>query len=285
VLTAVGLVSCGGSGTTHRRQHPAAVAKRQPLELLATGDPRARIPRAQSVAMAGTPPALLAICRRNKLLRPLCPRLGPAANRPHTWLRPLGYCSDRTGRDLVVNGHFERLAGGRCVDAGWGYEQSAPLAGFTRGRLHAWDGRHWFVPAYAPMEAPPWHIHVEIQASRGSAPIGVRSSTPWPEGAHQVTDALLNPNRARSVSLGWVRWHGKRGQLVMAPTNLNGGEWAGHMVFVFTNGSVGCAVTLHAWTSRERIDDGRTHRLVTFTRGPALPHVIATLRRIVDSMG
>jgi hypothetical protein len=51
------------------------------------------------------------------------------------------------------------------------------------------------------MDPPPWHVHVEIEASIGSSGLGVQELGS-PHGAHRVTDALLNPVRARAVSLG-----------------------------------------------------------------------------------
>jgi hypothetical protein len=183
-----------------------------------------------------------------------------------------------TGRETVT-----LFPSNRCVFAEWGYEVVAPLPGLTTGKqVSAWDGTKWFVPQYAPMEPPPWHVHIDIAASVGSLPSAGGAGT-RAQRAHRVTDALLNPSRSRAVSLGWVRWYGKRGQLVLAQTNVNGGLWAGHLIFYFTADDVGYAITLHAWASKLRISGGGVNRVVTFGLGPALPRVIATLRSIVGS--
>jgi hypothetical protein len=87
----------------------------------------------------------------------------------------------------------------------------------------------------------------------------------------------------RAVSLGWVRWYGRYGQLVLAQANVNGGAWAGHLIFYLTVDGVGYAITLHAWASKERFSGGGVNRVVRFEAGPALPHVIATLKSIVGS--
>lgn len=100
--------------------------------------------------------------------------------------------------------------------------------------------------------------------------------------AFPVSDALLNPTRKRAVSLGWVRWYGEYGQLVLAPVFPFGGEWGGHLIFYFTSGRVSYAVTLHAWMAALRLP-GADHRVLRYQSGPALPHVIATLKAMVGS--
>ncbi len=136
------------------------------------------------------------------------------------------------------------------------------------------------------MDPPPYHVHVDIQAATGSIPPSIAGpSFAGSEAAHRVTDALLNPNRARAAALGWVRWHGTYGQLVLAPTGPNGGgEEAGHLIFYFTAGGVNYDISLHAWASKERITGRGVNRVVRAAQsGPGLPHVIATLKAIVGS--
>jgi hypothetical protein len=136
------------------------------------------------------------------------------------------------------------------------------------------------------MDPPPYHVHVEIQAAAGSEPPSIAGpSFAGSEAAHRVTDALLNPNRARAAALGWVPWYGTHGQLVLAPTNPNGGgEEAGHLIFYFTVDGVDYDISLHAWASKERISGRGVTRVITPPQsGPALPHVIATLKAIVGS--
>jgi hypothetical protein len=73
------------------------------------------------------------------------------------------------------------------------------------------------------------------------------------------------------------------GQLVLAPTNINGGLWAGHLIFSYAAGGVDYAITLHAWVSMERISGRHVNRVLRFESGSALPHVIASLKSIVGS--
>jgi hypothetical protein len=63
-----------------------------------------------------------------------------------------------------------------------------------------------------------------------------------------------------------------------------GGEQAGHLIFEFKAGAVDYDVSLHAWASKLRIREQGTSGVVSAPQpGPALPHVIATLKAIVDS--
>ena len=152
--------------------------------------------------------------------------------------------------------------------------------------MRAWDGREWFSPSYAPMDPPPYHVHVDIQAAAGSQPRSIAGpSFAAAEAAHRVTDVLLTPNRTRAASFGWVRWYGEYGQFVLAPTNPGGGgEEAGHLIFYFTAGGVNYDISLHAWASKERISGRGVNRVVKAPQaGPALPHAIATLKAIVGS--
>jgi hypothetical protein len=152
--------------------------------------------------------------------------------------------------------------------------------------VRAWDGREWFAPSYAAMDPPPYHVHVDIQAAAGSEPPSIAApSFAGAESVRRVSDVLLNPNRTRAASFGWVRWYGKYGRLVLAPTNPGGGgEEAGHLIFYFTAQGVNYDISLHAWTSKERISGNGVNRVVRAPRqGPSLPHVIATLKAIVGS--
>jgi hypothetical protein len=85
------------------------------------------------------------------------------------------------------------------------------------------------------------------------------------------------------VSLGWVRWYGHRGELILEPTS-EGGEMSGHLIFLFAAGRVEYAVTVHAWAPRVReTTRGKTFILRASKAGPALPQVVATLKAIVGS--
>jgi hypothetical protein len=233
--------------------------------------------------MNATPRALMAVCLASTLLHPICPRLTPRANQPHTTIERLGFCVDRAEHDLVVNGHYRRLASTRCVDAGWGYEAIGWPPAFTTGKpatVSGWDPlTGTLAPGEALLISPPVHVHIEIEASLGA----LLGATSWPTGAHPVSDALLSPKRTRLVSLGWARWYGKYGQLVLEPVFPFGGEWGGHLIFRFTASRVSYAITLHAWMPALRLTGHGVNRVIRFQSGPALPHVIATLKTIVGS--
>lgn len=235
--------------------------------------------------MTHTPQRDQTFCRKNQLLRPVCPRQIPAGGSTRG---TQGYaCVDRHGNQPVGGKALAKLfASTRCVNANWEYESGEPLPGYTAGsgtRLSGWNGTRWIpIPGEALMMSPPFHVHVNIDASVG-APADIGLGVAWPEGAHRVTDELLNPNRTRAISLGWVRWYRRYGQLVFAPLFPSGGLWGGHLIYYFTSGRVSYAVTLHAWMPRLRITGSGVTRMITFQSGPALPHAIATLKRIVGS--
>jgi hypothetical protein len=292
-VLALALVSCGGMNAQHHPQRRRPAVETSLPGPFATHGPMARIPPASPVAMTATRRSLLSVCRKNSLLRPICPRLVPAANQPHTTTRRLGYCYDRNGHDLLLGGHYALLASNRCGQAGWGYEAGALLPGYTsrtRLTLSGWEGRTWIpVAGESLLFSPPFHVHVEIAASTDSISektglIGVGAGA-WPGGAHRVTDALLSPKRTGAVSLGWVRWYGKYGQLVLAPVYPVGGEWGGHLIFYVPPNAHGVsyAITLHAWMPALRLTGHGVDRVFRLQRGPALPHVIATLKTIVGS--
>jgi hypothetical protein len=239
--------------------------------------------------MTQTPQDLLAFCRTSPLLRPICPRRIPATPGPHTGpLAPtIGYAclNARHGLPRSVPAQNALFSRSRCTDAGWSYEDFGLAVPVEGTPVSAWDGTRWFTVSYAPLYPPPDHVHVDIEASAGSPPIDV-SPTGRLQRPKHITDALLNPRRTRVASLGRVRWYGKRGQLLLRPTNANGGggEVAGHLIFYFASGGVNYAITLHAWASKVRIGDASPAQVITAPQaGPALSHVIATLKAIVGS--
>jgi hypothetical protein len=251
----------------------------------AAREPPARLLPAQPVALTSVPSSLRAVCLKNSLLHRICPRLVPRADEPHTSIERLGFCIDHAGRDVVVNGHYARLASSHCVDAGWGYEAIGLPPGSTARRgttfFRGWDPvTGVLAPPEALLISPPVHVHIEIEASLGSL-IGAAS---WPRGAHPVSDKLLSPKRRHAVSLGWVRWYGRYGQLVLEPVYPFGGEWGGHLIFRFAVGRVRYAITLHAWMPAIRATGNGINRVITFESGASLPRVIATLKAMVGSV-
>jgi hypothetical protein len=279
----LGLMACGGASSRASRTAHGMTSSRAGSRIRDDSRPRARIPLSRAAAMRPTPREALILCRANPLLRRVCPRQIPVASMTRrSDSRQSYYCDDGDPRETARQS-VQLFPTMRCVWAEWGYEVAAPVPGVSVGdRITAWDGREWFVPEYAPLDPPPWYLHIDIQASIG-APLpggGFR----WPGCAQPVSDVLLNPSRNHAVSLGWVSWFGQDGQLVMSPTSATGGLWAGHLVFAFTRDKVEYAITLHAWTAKEWISRGNVSRIVTFEPGQALPHVIATLKAIVGSV-
>jgi hypothetical protein len=277
VLLAFALASCGGTGGQPESQHRRpAVAHRAPATR-ATQRPLAGIPPASAVAMIPTPRAALARCRESKLLRPVCPRRVPLSVDPASY----------DLADGCANAAHITIASSRCTLPVWSYEVFAPLPDQTAGtQVRAWDGREWFSPSYAPMDPPSYHVHVDIQAAVGSGtPSTASPSFAKAQTARRVTDVLLNPSRSRAVSFGRVRWIGKYGELVLAPTGPNdGGEEAGHLLFYLRAGPC----ELRHQSSRVGVE-GAPHwpRRKPRRQGPASgtgpPHVIATLKAIVRS--
>ena len=231
--------------------------------------------------MTATPRHLFTVCRGNSLLRSVCPSRVPSFVGSY---RTLGFCYDRHGRDLLTGGHFERLASSRCIEgAGWGFEAETGLPGVANGtapRLTGWNGRQWIpVTSESGLFPPPLHVHVEIAAIRISP-----DTFGWPSATgppRHIGDELLSPTKAES--LGWVIWHGQRGQLVLAPVYPLGGEWGGHLIFYFKKGRVRYAITVHGWMAALRVAGKGGDRVIRTQPGPALPHMIATLRNIVAS--
>ena len=284
-LLTLALVSCTHTGAANNRRSARTTTGGGQSSQDAHARAPAQIAAARPIAMTRTPSALLEFCRRSPLLHPICPSRIPAWGSASPGVNAEGYsCIDRKGRQPIGGPALARLfASRRCVDATWSFEDGkfSPLL-TPRHQVAAWDGSGWFAPASVAMDAPPWHVHVQIEAKVGSLPAagGPPLNT---QGAHDVTDALLNPKRIHPVSFGWVRWYGRAGELVLAPANVSGGAWAGHLIFYYTSRRVGYAITLHAWASKERFTGRGVNRVVKFEAGPALPHVIASLKRIVGS--
>ena len=176
------LVSCGGT-SANESQRSQPVAQRSLAQPSATHRPAARISLASAVAMTTTPQALLAACRGNSLLRVICPRRVPVSLDRH--IERLGFCYDQKGNDLLLGGHYRRLATSRCVQAGWGFEAAAVLPGQVGPfRASGWAGHRWVtLPGESLLFSPPLHVHVEIAASLSSpANLGPVASS---DDAHQ----------------------------------------------------------------------------------------------------
>ena len=63
----------------------------------------------------------------------------------------------------------------------------------------------------------------------------------------RVRDGLLEVRRQAPLSLGRVRWAGKRGDLVLDPPFPRGGIEANHLRFTWNEGGTVYGVSLHGW--------------------------------------
>jgi hypothetical protein len=242
----------------------------------ATGRPPGQSP----APLRATPRALLSLCRSNSLLRSACPTSVPASgSAPAT--RGF-YCMTRNRRESVRDS-VKLFRSNRCVFAEWSYEAGQGLPGWTIAtRLTGWNGHKWVADEWS-MLSPPLHVGVDVQASLRNSPQGVTSAVvPWPHATIDASDQLLGPTR-RAVSLGWVNWYGRRGQLVLTPYGPC--ESGNELIFYMppNRRGVSYAIRLDAWMATVHIRGKRVNRVLEFQAGPALPHVIATLKAIVGS--
>jgi hypothetical protein len=172
----------------------------------------------------------------------------------------------------------------RCLFAEWSYDAGQGLPNWTVStRLTGWNGRKWVADEWS-MLPPPLHVGVDVQASRRSSPQGVTAGgLRWPPGMHRVTDALLGPARSHVVSLGWVDWYGRRGQLVLTPYGACG--TGNELIFYIppNREGVSYAIRLDAWMADVHVTGNGVNRVIRSQAGPALPHAIAALKAMVGS--
>jgi hypothetical protein len=211
----------------------------------------AKLPAARAVSMARTPAAAFAICREITLMSAVCPRRVPVGrySQPH---RPPGY-RGVYGADAIAgcfdqNGSAAAITSRACSVAYWSLDAGGP-AGIPADAPPGTPGKRI---SGAWRTRPPGYVHVLIYASPD--PIR-RNAVPfaWPQGRPQpVANALLNANRKQPISLGWVRWAGHYGQLVLAPPLAFGGMAGDHVIFRFNVRGINYAVTLHSWAPLRR---------------------------------
>lgn len=249
---------------------PLGVGLALVLAATGAGSPAAVAP----VALRPTPRSLLRSCVENPLLLPVCPRRLPAWG-SSSQTRPGYYCQTRSPRQTARQ-MLAMFKSKGCLVAEWTYEGGGSLPGFTgTSRLLGWDGRRWVKDEWS-MLPPPLHVGVDVQAGAASL-----LSVPSPKRFARVADLLLAPSRPGAVSLGWVRWYGRHGRLVLSPWGPcgTGDELT---FFMPANGQhASYAITLDAWMPEARLVGRRHNQSIRIQSGPALPHVIATLRAIV----
>jgi hypothetical protein len=181
--------------------------------------------RDSALPLARTPANALATCLKITIMHDVCPRRVPLLRG-----RPAAVQAGCLG----ANGALVSITSKRCRTALWSLMGAPPRPAVTG--------------------------HIVISASlddwQCSSAHEVRASAPG--------DDLLNPNRKRAVSLGWLQWYGHSGELVLAPPYFAGGGPVGnHLEFCFRANSVNYAITLHSW--------------------PPLAQVVATLKSLVAS--
>ena len=258
-----------------------APAQAPRLERPASHRPPAQIPAALPAPMIDTPGSLLTLCQRNDLLRPVCPRRLPAWDSAP--LTAPGYYCQTANPHESVHQTLVAFAGKRCLFAEWDYTGGEGPRGWAPNTpVQGWDGTRWVADEFS-MFSPPLHVGVQIQAARGSVPDLTLGALKWPEGAEPVSDRLLGPSRTKAVSFGWVHWYGRNGQLVLIPWGAceTGAEL---ILYLPPNAArVSYTITVDGWMPALRLGGKAADRVVRFQPGPALPHVIATLKAMFAS--
>jgi hypothetical protein len=62
-----------------------------------------------------------------------------------------------------------------------------------------------------------------------------------------LRDGLMRWKRERSLAFGVVRWKGRLGQLLLAPSYPRGGLLGNHLLFRWRAGDRDYVLSLHAW--------------------------------------
>lgn len=164
------------------------------------------------------------ICRELELLAPACPASVPDSR------------YGAAGPPIGVDGPYAdggyavclRRREGACVSEAFHLEGGVPTGNPARDR-------------------PPRFVHVSLHAARGS----LDRQFPWLQCKGSAEDedpeALLTEPRETAVCLGDEVVGERRGTLVLAPPYPSGGEAGGHVAFLWREGGVSYAATLHAW--------------------------------------
>jgi hypothetical protein len=90
---------------------------------------------------------------------------------------------------------------------------------------------------------PPAMVHVVVEAGepRFLIPLGPAAPSSAPLGE------LIHSKRSQAVSLGRVRWGGRRGTLTLAESFPGGGAHGDHLVFRWHEAQVTAVLSLHVW--------------------------------------
>jgi hypothetical protein len=197
------------AGCTGDDERPAPPTTTGPPPATTTAPPptTTEAEQPEPVALAPLPARALRECRRLRALRPACPELVPEA--PYDPASPVYVARSRRG---------------------------IPYQGM-RGFELQWGAEH---PGAPELDRPPATVHLVVSEGWGVllAP---------PQRRVRIRDGLLEERRRGPVSLGRVRWAGKRGDLVLAPPFPRGGIEANHLRFTWQEGGTVYGVSLHAW--------------------------------------
>jgi hypothetical protein len=109
-----------------------------------------------------------------------------------------------------------------------------PYQGMSGFELQ-WGAEH---PGEPELDRPPATVHLVVSA-------GCCLLLDLRRG--RVRDGLLEERRRGPLSLGRVRWAGKRGDLVLDPPFPRGGIEANHLRFTWQEGGTVYGVSLHGW--------------------------------------
>jgi hypothetical protein len=183
-------------------------------------------PQDNTIPMIAMPPGAARICARRELFGPACPATVPEA-RYGLAGRPVGFEGPYAEGGFAVC--LERANGG-CVAEGFHLEGGVPT-GNPRG------------------DRPPRFVHLSLYASRRP----LRRYFPFdlpcsgPVIALDRADRLLKGRQRNAACLGDEEIAGRPGTLALAPPYPTGGEAGGHVFFLWREGRIARAATLHAW--------------------------------------
>jgi hypothetical protein len=175
--------------------------------------------------MASMPAGAKRICAGLELIAPECPASVPDS-RYGLAGRPVGFEGPYAAGGYGVC--LARKAGG-CAAEGFHLEGGVPTEEPGRDR-------------------PPRFVHVTLYAARGTLDAHVPFELPCSgpvEGEN--ADRLLTAPRETAACLGDETKAGRRGTLALAPPYPTGGEAGGHVFFLWRDGEISRAATLHAW--------------------------------------
>jgi hypothetical protein len=175
--------------------------------------------------MTAMPAGAARICRRLGLLGPACPGRVPES-RYGLAGRPVGFEGP-----YAEGGYAVCLEGreSRCAADAFHLEGGVPT-GNPRG------------------DRPPRFVHLALYAARRPLDRYFPFELPCTGRVRRDgLDGLLTTQRETAACLGVETIAGRRGTLALAPPYPFGGEAGGHVFFLWREGRVAHAATLHAW--------------------------------------